>query len=208
MAGGWEVFQFETASEVAPGRWRLSGLLRGQLGTDNLAMRDVPAGTPFVLLDRQVIAAGLERSEVGLALHWRCTPAGYDGSSLYAANVETVGGLRALKPLSPVHLKSMAQAGGDIRFEWIRRGRLDADSWLAADIPLGETEERYAVELQDAAGAVLRSAETDRPFWVYPLADRQADLGTGGGTVTLVVAQVSMETGPGVTARRTFALAG
>ena len=47
----WELVQFRTADLVAPGVWRLSGLLRGQFGSD-AAMPDVlPSGAYFVLLD-------------------------------------------------------------------------------------------------------------------------------------------------------------
>ena len=57
------------------------------------------------------------------------------------------GGLRAAKPLSPVHLRLVPTGDGGARLSWVRRGRLDADGWLAGDIPLGEESEAYQVEI-------------------------------------------------------------
>ena len=72
--GVWEILQFETADEVEPGRWRLGGLLRGQLGTGDAMAAGSPAGAPFVMLNERVKAAGLRADEIGLLLNWRIGP--------------------------------------------------------------------------------------------------------------------------------------
>jgi hypothetical protein len=41
-------------------------------------------------------------------------------------------------PLEPGHVRVYCEASGDLQFRWIRRGRIDADSWLATDMALGE----------------------------------------------------------------------
>ena len=76
--GEWEVIQFTTATLVSPGVYDLSGLLRGQSGTE-AAMRDpVAAGARFVLLDAAVRQVDMTQADVGLAFNWKYGPAPYD----------------------------------------------------------------------------------------------------------------------------------
>ncbi len=197
--GRGEVLQFATAEETEPDVWRLCDLLRGQLGTEDVLETGVPAGAHFVRLDSAVVAAGLQPSEIGRELNWRCLPAGYDLSDRYAMSVTMAGGLRALMPLASVHLR-MRRTEAGAAFTWIRRGRIDADSWLASDIPLGEADELYAARLLDGTGIVL-SAELAEPLWPVPAAAL-----AGLSEVTLEVRQVSQAIGPGFAASRTFHL--
>ena len=194
--GGWEVMQFETADEIAAGVWRLTRLLRGQLGTEDAMHAGAGAGAAFVMLDEAVAPAGLEASEVGLPLHWRIGPGGADfGGPAFAAKV-AAGGLRAALPLSPAHLRARRLGDGGVALSWIRRGRLSADSWEAAEIPLGEEAEAYRVEIRDG-GALVRAAETGAPNWTYTAAMIAADFGGSPGVATVAVAQ---RKGPGGTA--------
>src|SRR5690606_13308828 len=157
-SGAWEIVQFETAEEIAADIWRLGSLLRGQLGTDDATKAGAAAGAHLVVLDDAVQAAGLLAGEAGLLLNWRVGPAGSDLSGANFSDHAEIGGVRALLPLSPVHLRAAA-AAGDVTLSWIRRGRIDADSWTASDIPLGEEREEYQVQIAHAGGAVVR---TDR----------------------------------------------
>jgi hypothetical protein len=72
-----------------------------------------------------------------LARHWRVGPArrALDDPS-YVERVLAFDGI-GLRPLRPVHLRA-AGAGPDLAVRWIRRGRIDADSWSGLDVPLGE----------------------------------------------------------------------
>ena len=58
--GAWEVFQFETAALISPGTYQLSGLLRGQGGTEGAMQMPLAAGAQFVLLNEQVGACGFD----------------------------------------------------------------------------------------------------------------------------------------------------
>ena len=142
-SGAWEIVQFETAEEIAPDVWRLSGLLRGQLGTDDAMAAGADAGAHLVILDDAVQPAGLLAGEAGLVLNWRVGPAGSDLSGANFSDHTEIGGIRAQLPLSPVHLKAEMDAGGDLTLSWVRRGRIDADSWTPSEIPLGEEREEY-----------------------------------------------------------------
>nr|WP_252928084.1 hypothetical protein [Aliihoeflea sp. 40Bstr573] len=196
-AAGWEVLQFAAADEIATGLWELTNLLRGQLGTEDALAAGTDAGARFVLLDRAVVAAGLLSSEIGRELNWRCAPAGYDLSDRYASGVSLGGGTRAPMPLSPCHLR-FGREGEMLAFAWTRRGRIDADSWLFSDIPLGEAEERYRVTLFDG-DTIIAEAETTQPQWQVA-----ASMVEGRTAATLRVSQVSLAVGAGVPASRTF----
>ncbi len=192
--GAWEVFQFLEAEEIGLNHWRLQRLLRGQLGTERAALVEKPQGTPFILLDAAVRAAGLTGSELGLELNWRAGTAGKAFSEAFFDTRSAIGGLRALKPLSPVHLKYELQPNGALVFHWIRRGRVDADSWLGEDIPLGEERELYRVEVWQK-GQLLHSDQVASPVWTYAGAERLAEAGIG--SFALHVAMVGAKTGPG-----------
>lgn len=194
-AGGeWEVFQFLEAEEVGLNRWNLTRLLRGQLGTELAASMVKEVETPFVLLDGAVAAAGLQVSEIGLELNWRVGTAGKSFSAEFFDTLRAEGGLRGLRPPSPVHLNMTKLPDGDLVFNWIRRGRIDADDWLGEDIPLGEEREAYRVEIW-RNGLLARSGQTTSPSWVYGWTERQADM--GDAAFQFRVAMIGAKSGPG-----------
>ncbi len=205
--GVWELIQFETAEEVQPAQWRLSGLLRGQLGTTDAMAAGAPAGADFVLMDDALRTAGLLPAECGLALTWRVGPAGYDFSSdNFMQQVET-GGIRASLPLAPVHLRGKRSASGDLAISWIRRGRIDADNWLAAEIPLGGETEAYRIEIGPVGGDPVRTATSSSSNWLYQASQIAADFSPVPQEIEVSVSQLSATAGWGIEAKRRLALA-
>ncbi|WP_313029781.1 glycoside hydrolase/phage tail family protein [Brucella sp.] len=192
--GKWEVLQFLEAQEIGHNHWRLSSLLRGQLGTEAISLNEKPTGTPFILLDGGVQSIGLQTSEIGLELNWRIGAAGKSFSDDFFDTVKATGGVQASKPLSPVHLRSDRLSNNDLLFGWIRRGRVDADSWLGEEIPLGEEREAYQVEIW-RSDVLVRSVQVQAASWIYPGADRLSDL--GASDFQLRVAMVSSKIGAG-----------
>ena len=106
-----------------------------------------------------------------------------------------------LRPYAPGHLRAKILAGGDVGLTWVRRTRIDGDSWLSAEVPLGEDREAYVVRVI-VASAIRREVEVTVPGWTYTAALRAADGVSGAYEVT--VAQRSERFGPG--AFRTLAL--
>jgi hypothetical protein len=199
-SGAWELIQFRTAEETAPSVWRLGGMLRGQLGTEDAMAAGAVAGSPFVLVDEAVKPVGLLSSEIGLSLNWRVGPSGEDFSGpAFGAYTET-GGLRALIPLSPVHLKAVRQPDGDIDISWIRRGRIDADSWLGSEIPLGEEVEAYRVDIGAEGGDTVRSLTVESPSLTYTTASMAEDFPVTPEAIRITTRQISAAVGPGVPA--------
>ena len=195
-AGCWEVLQFLSAVETTPDIWELWGLLRGQLGTEDAA--GAAAGAAFVLLDSSVADAGLTPDETGVELHWRVGAAGKDFTSQYFAEKIAAGGLRALMPLSPTHLSKTEQEGGDAVFSWIRRSRVNADTWLGSDVSLGEASESFRIRLLNVSGGTVRESISPVPQWTWTPAMQIAD--TPLAPVAIEIAQISEAIGAGIPA--------
>lgn len=199
-AGGeWQLVQFLTAEPVADDVWTLSGLLRGQGGSDPAMASLTPAGAAVVMLDQALVRVDLASAERGLPLVWRAAPAGGPASGpSMSETVETWRGLSA-RPWSPAHLRVRTQ-GGDAVVTWIRRARLAGDGW-DAEVPLGEEREVYRVEILDGE-TVIRTAETTTSTFTYAAAQRAADFPAGpAGALAVRIAQGSALFGWGAASR-------
>jgi HK97 family phage prohead protease len=205
-SGAWEVIQFGSAEEIAPSVWRLTTLLRGQQGTGDALAAGASAGAPFVLIDHAVVKAGLQAEHTGLALNWMVGPTGQDFGGPTHVGLAMAGGIRARLPLAPVHLHVARQSSGDALVTWTRRGRIDADSWLSEDIPLGEEHERYRVEVRAAGDIVVRTAETANANWTYDAAWIASDLPALPAEIEITVRQISATAGAGLPTIRSFML--
>ncbi len=202
-AADWEIVQFLTAEPVEPDVWLLSGLLRGQAGTDPAMAAVTPAGAPVVLLGEGLARAGVALSERGLPMVWRAASAGGPPGGAAMTQVEAVWRGLADRPWSPCHLRRTAQPGGDILFSWIRRARLAGDA-LDGEPPLSEEREAYRLEILDG-GAVVRTVPTDAPAWVWTPVMQATDFPAGAPPrVTVRVAQLSAVWGPGATTTRSL----
>ncbi|MEE9389349.1 MAG: glycoside hydrolase/phage tail family protein [Paracoccaceae bacterium] len=192
-SGYWEVFQFSDAVLVSDGVYDLSARLRGQAGTEAQAAQAWPAGSVFVLLNGAVGQIDLNASARGLARHYRIGPAGraVDDPS-YLHLVEAFDGI-GLRPLSPVHLRSVVN-GGDVDVSWVRRTRVDGDSWVSVEVPLAEDSESYLVSVINGGGTV-RQATVVTPSWTYTAAAQTAD--SVSSPYQISVAQISARFGPG-----------
>jgi len=194
-SGYWELFQFSTANLVGPQTYDLGLRLRGQLGSDALAPASWPSGSQVVLVNSALQQIDLAMSARGLARHYRIGAAlrAVDDPS-YVHRVDGFDGI-GLRPYSPSHLKSVTAAGGDRQLSWIRRTRIDGDSWASVEVPLGEAAESYLVQILQGQ-ALLRSTTVSTPVWTYTQGQQVADAVTLPFTVQ--VAQISDRYGAGL----------
>jgi hypothetical protein len=198
------VIQFRDAELIAPGQYRLRGLLRGQAGTESAMAAGAAADARFVLINAAIAELGLGESERGLPRVWAYGPARkpMDDPS-YAQATKTFAGV-GLRPLSPVHLRAARGPGGDITLSWIRRTRLGGDAWDGADVPLAEESEAYVVEIL-SGGEVVRQLAAVAPGAIYDAAMQAADFGTTDfSTLTIRVAQRSASFGRGAAREATL----
>lgn len=101
-----------------------------------------------------------------------------------------------LRPYAPAHLRSVPDGAGGHGIRWVRRTRIEGDSWSGYDVPLGEDAELYLVRIRATDGTLLREATVTAPAFVYAAADRAADGATG--SYRIEIAQISDRFGPGL----------
>ena len=200
-AAGWEIVQFRDATLGPDGVWTLSGLLRGQGGTERQAAAGAAAGARFVLLTPAVIQPQFPFDLRGLAFDWSAGPADDLPSEPTFRTKTFAAEARDLLPLPPVHLKARKTLAGDIAVSWIRRTRIGGDSWTGEDAPLAEAFERYRVEISNGA-VLVRTANVTAPVVTYPAAMIAADVPSasfpgGRPPLTIRVAQLSDLVGAG-----------
>src|SRR5690606_13624875 len=98
--GVWEVVQAGVADLIAPGRYRLSRLLRGQRGTEAAMGHPTPAGARVVVLDDSIASLPIGEADLGLPWNWRIGPANRPMSDeTYVAQTFTPQGV-GLRPFA------------------------------------------------------------------------------------------------------------
>ena len=191
----WELFQFADATLVEEDTYDLTLRLRGQAGSDGIMPADWPIGSQFVLLNGVPEQIELASSERGLSRHYRIGPAarGYDDPS-YVHQQQAFQGI-GLRPYAPCHLRTDGDPGSDIGISWIRRTRIDGDSWESVEVPLGEASERYVLRIMDGV-TVVREMTLTTTQWTYSAANQSSDGVTA--PFQIAVAQISDSFGHGV----------
>jgi hypothetical protein len=222
--GVWEIVQAGPAELIAPGRYRLTRLLRGQRGTEHAMGNPAPAGARVVVLDTALASLPIAEADLGLPWNWQVGPAARAVSDAsYAALGFTPTG-RGLVPFAPVHVEQpwqTARAPGDLTIRWTRRSRaLLADAWEQVEVPLAEGEggpgpqwghespanESYEVQILDGP-AVKRTLSSSSTSVLYSAAQQTADWGAplGPGQVLAIrIYQLSNRLGRGTPATVTL----
>ena len=169
----WEIFQFQSADLVAPGRYGLSGRSRAELGSDSIMPVQWPAGYYFVLLDGAPQQIELPASGRNLVQYFQIGPAAgpYPDYSYRKLSAAFVG--NGLRPNAPVHLAEKRD-GVDLEFSWIRRARLDGAFWDLAETPLSETQELYQAKIFSGANR-LRQEQVHQTQLCYSAAMQALD---------------------------------
>jgi GTA TIM-barrel-like domain/Putative phage tail protein len=193
-SANWEVFQFVDAQLVAPDTYDLSLRLRGQSGTDGIMPPVWPSGSEVVLLDRTPVQIDLSLSARGLARYYRVGVAGRGfADPTVVTKVEAFDGI-GLRPYPVAHIEILRDLVGDLDLSWVRRTRIDGDSWQSPEVPLGEDREAYQIRVVQGS-TILAEAFVLEPQWNYPMSLQISD----GVTVPfrIDVAQVSDRFGAG-----------
>ncbi|WP_374597618.1 glycoside hydrolase/phage tail family protein [Brevundimonas sp.] len=183
---GWEIVQHRAATPVGDGVWRLTGLLRGQQGTEGPMQAGALVGSVCVVLDDALARIALPRGERGLPIIWRAGPLGGPAGGAGVSEVtQTLTGLHE-RPWRPVHLAALPDAGGR-QVRWQTRSRIDGDRWdgeAAGPDPL-----RFRVRVLQAE-TVRREVVVKGEGWTYAASDLATDFPGGvGADATLTVSQ-------------------
>jgi hypothetical protein len=203
--GKWEVIQYQKAELVGDKTYRLSGLLRGQAGTEPHMTTDLAAGARFIVLDDAITPVRLTDDEIGLDYSWKAGPATYDlGHGSYRSYQKAFVGL-GQKPFAPVHPKAIKKNNGDIDLSWIRRTRTGGDNWQSLEVPLSEELETYEADIFNG-DQVVRTLTTDNSRLVYSSTQQIADFGQEQNSLTFAVYQMSARLGRGYGRKSTIIL--
>ncbi|VVT21649.1 conserved hypothetical protein [Sphingomonas sp. EC-HK361] len=152
-AVGDELIQFETATRIAPGRWRLSGLWRGRVAT---GVAEHPSGAAFTVIDAGSAVAISLAAQPGQIVQVMAAGVG-DAAPVVVTHMMTGA---AILPPAPVHLRASRGDDGGVRASWVRRAR-SGGRWIdGTDVPLCEDREAYllSVEGQDAVREIAEPA--------------------------------------------------
>ena len=201
--GVWEVLQATNAELLAPGRYRLTRLLRGQRGTEGAMANPAPAGSRVVVLDEALGVLPIAEADLGLPATWLIGPASLPFTDeTYVAASFTPEGV-GLRPFSVVHVEQpwrKARSPGDLTICWTRRSRaLVADSWTGSEVPLAEETEAYEVEIMNGT-AVKRRFTSGTTNVTYTSAQQIADWGAllgQGDSLAIRIYQLSALAGRG-----------
>jgi len=194
-SGNWELFQFSEAVLVAKDTYDLSLRLRGQLGSDGIMPQEWPVDSQFVLLNGVPEQIDIATSERGLSRHYRIGPAARNYDDPSYVHLQTAFQGIGLRPYSPCHLRIVGSVGSDMDVTWVRRTRIDGDSWESVEVPLGEAGESYLVRVMDGV-TVVREVTVETGNWTYLSADQTLD--GVSAPFQIAVAQISNRFGAGV----------
>lgn len=122
--GAWELIQFETATETAPGEFLLSGLLRGRYASGTGA---VPANARFVVIDDNLFFAQLQQWMIGQSVSYRGVSYGQDSDeSAWATHTVAAPASQTEWPVYSV--QAVRDGAGNVTVSWVGRGRLGVET--------------------------------------------------------------------------------
>ena len=197
----WEVIQFRNAELIGPNKYRLSNIKWGLKGTDTERPNVWEAGATFVLLDRDPTQLALKAEQRDIKRIYRVGPAARGPSDPVFTELAFATKAKGLRPLSPVHVRSKSTSS-ELVVSWVRRGRIDADTWFDTDIPLGEEREEYVVRVLKNSEHVLTKV-TQTPECAIAM-DELNGLGYFDETAyfEVEIAQISASYGTGLSTKQ------
>lgn len=194
-----EIIQWRTATLIAPLTYRLSGLLRGRLGTE-FATSLHAAGEKFVLLIPDVVFQADFGSPDWNQVRFYKAVSRLSDESLVTPRAFTNTG-EAARPRSPVQVEGTRDVSNNLTVDWVPRSRIPTTG-LAALVPLGESVEAYEVDIKTGP-TVVRTIAAATPTMTYSAADQATDGLTPGDPVEMEIFMLSDIRGRGHPAEAT-----
>ena len=194
---GDEIIQFQNATLISDGKYRLSKLLRGRIGTENEIANHV-AGERFVLLSSSINRVAMQSSLIGLSRFYKPVSVG-DSLGNTAEIAFTYTG-KTLRPYSPVQIKGTRNipVTNDWTITWVRRTRISGSWQDGVDVPLNEETELYHMQIMNGVTPVRTIETITSPNFVYTAAMQVTDFGVVQSTISVKIYQISAIVGRGV----------
>jgi hypothetical protein len=196
--GRWEILGAMTCTPGGGNAYVLSNLLRGRFGTEWAMGLHVIGDTVVLLDDADLQWLAMSSSAISQARLYRAITFGNDigTDSDRSFTYSAVN----LKPLAPIALTGARNpASNDWSLTWLRRTRSGGEWRDSMDVDLGETSERYEVEIyaSGAYASVKRILSTTSQSAAYTSADQVTDFGSNQATLYLKIYQLSDSIGRG-----------
>ena len=206
--GNWEIVQAGAAELIAPGRYRLTRLLRGQRGTEAAMGNPTPAGARVVVLDSALASAADRRGRSRSAVELAHRPRGAAGQrrELHRAGLHASRSRpRALRSgpcrAAVAHGTQPGRSDDPLDAPVARAGGRCLGTGRGA---AGRGPESYDVQILDGA-AVKRTLTSTTTSVLYTAAQQTADWGAPlgpGQTLAIRIYQLSNRLGRGAPADR------
>ncbi len=197
---GDEILQFSTAELIGESQYKLTGLLRGRLGTE-WAMSHHTLGERFVLLNENTPQEVNSAALIGLPRHYRAVSIGQTLGQVESSNFTHTG--VGLKPYAPVHVKGVRDSSGNLTIQWKRRSRTEINWRDLVDAPLNEDSELYEIDIFNGENLV-RTLTSFVPEVSYSAIQQIADFGNKQNSISIHISQVSAAIGRGYAAQITL----
>jgi len=192
---GSEIIQWVTSTDLGNNIYRLSRLLRGRLGTE-LNMSAHVAGETFVVLDSDSVRRVVQNTEDTNAQRFLKIIGA--GLPVYSAAVTPfVNTGVSQRPWKPAIIRSTRDGPGEITITFHRRSRIRFEWIDFVDVPLGQDQESYEMDISDNTGAVVRTLESTSEQFIYTVADQTTDFGGIQSRVAVTIYQMSNLIGRG-----------
>lgn len=202
-AVGQEIIRYRTATLQAVGIYKLTGLLRGERGSE-YAMTSHAAGETFVKLTSGMARVEMNNTLIGVSRYYKGVTIGL---TLTDATAQAfTNRARGLYPFSPVNGRvARDPATGDITLTWLRRSRLTCRIIGATgiSIPLGESSESYQIDVMNQPSGspdsvVKRTLTATSATVAYTATQQTTDFGATQSSVTFRIYQISAVIGRGI----------
>ncbi|MCD6035198.1 MAG: hypothetical protein K0R63_939 [Rickettsiales bacterium] len=191
---GDEIIQFTTANLLAPGKYELSGLLRGRCDTESATTTHI-SGERFIMLNNHLLKMQLPEAVIGLPRDYKPVSVGNTLGSTEAESFTWAA--NCLKPYAPVHIRGTRDGSDNLTFHWIRRTRVGGEWRDGVDVPLIENSEAYEVDILDGDTVVRTIEGLTSPTATYSALEQTADFGAPQSVLSIRVYQLSEKVGRG-----------
>lgn len=194
---GDELIQFTNAELVSENKYKISGLLRGRLGTE-YAVNGHMAAERFVLIDQATAREQMPVQLIGLERKYKAVTFGATLTS--AAEEDFVYNANCLRPYSPAHVAGSRDISGNLSISWFRRTRIGGELRDGIDVPLSEESEKYEIDIYNGSD-IIRTLNSATAEAEYSTADQIADFGSNQPSIKIAVYQLSAIVGRGFPAQ-------
>ncbi len=194
---GEEIVQFKTAELIAEQTYKLSGLLRGRLGTEDKVNTHAEVER-FVLLESATLGKfSSSISDWNTERTYRFGPTTESVTDISYDEVKFTNTARAYQPWSVCNIAGSRNENGRLTITWCRRDRSGGE-WLdGSDIAMTEQSEKYEIDIMSGS-TVKRTLTSYVQTISYTETMQQEDFGSLQPSVTVRIYQISATRGRGI----------